>query len=684
MAKVKRKKIPRGVELTPGHVFDPITDMKDEINSSDVDISQRKKKYGTFRLNFNIPWLDNKYFFDNRTLGYEADGTPDPNKDELDQPFYIPFCLPPLQDHFDPSDPRTTDGVPSPVLTSVGLSFDQSDEPAAILSQWYGKAASPDDPSTGFTGYQYSYWPGNATEYPADNQSPRTYMPPPRLGLKTYNRTDAYELEISILEKEQMFFKKGAMESGSEPQFMRPTNEIASIAFPSSNYIPRDNRRNPLTYDGLNKVIDPYKTYILALKAPNLHDTEITRREHCALVNVWITLKFKMELVSRDVGASGDVDVVAVQNIPLHYGAKGSPGVTVTAPSSGEKIKADDSKGVVSSDGLEAIDQEVRNKIRGGYGDFSMSYQAEASKEDAAYEVITVPVGQGFAHNRMGVRDEYPFAPYVRGPYYDGAMSAGVTSFPMGPYVDRRIIPISHPMTIHHVIFAMNYTSDRQAIATDALGSNEAGRTLWQNFEEPNNTIAYKVGLGMVSGVRADGFGYQQIAYASWTNMNSLALADGQIDSTSLGLPARVTTDMQSEYKLWSVPLVLKTGNNGVGYYSAYSAAGKGINGKPFFVGESNSYTHARTKVGEIGGGAGHYAFSGGSQGPANGTEQYLEVRFSVDPTNGGANNPYAYNSGATEGQRIEWQGPTGVTEKDLAIGYGGCWMYIIGKKHVT
>ena len=299
---------------------------------------------------------------------------------------------------------------------------------------------------------------------------------------------------------------------------------------------------------------------------------------------------------------------------------------------------------------------------------------------EPAYEVITVPVGQGFAFNRMSIRDEYPFAPYVRGPYYDGqiASAPGVSSpFPLNPYVDRRIIPITHPMTIHHVVFAMNYTSDKIVTATD-LAQQEAGRSSWLRTTEPSGTVAYSVGVGMVSGVRGEGFGYQQIAYSSWVNDNDTSLADGQIDTMSLGLNA---TSAPNEYKLWSVPLVLKTNNDGVGYYSTYGVLGKGLNGKPFFVGEGNTYTHARTKVGVIGGGAGHYAFTGASQGPSNGTEQYLEIRFSVDPTNGGANKPYEYHAGRA---KVEWQSAPGISETDIAIGYGGCWVYIIGKKHVT
>ena len=683
MAKVTRKKLPRGVKLTVDHVFDPIEDMKDEIVASSVDTSQRKKKYGTFRVNFNIPWIDSKYFYDNRAYG---DGT-------FDAPFYIPFCLPPLQEHFDATNANVSASTPTPKLTSVGLSFDQSDERGAILGQWYGKTAPADGTGTNtsgaFEGYQVAYFgddptAGGTEDYADAAKAPRAFVSCPHLGKKNFSRADAYDLELSILEKEQIFFKASSIPTNAEKQFTAPTGELLSLKFPSSNYIAEGSRFNPLTIEGLSKEINPYKTYIMALKAPRLHDTS-SNREHCALVNIWVTLKFKMELVPRDTGSHADADVVPVQNMPLHDGAKGAPSVTITKPSAGETIKADDAKGIVSSVGLEAIDQEVRNKIQGGYGDFSMTPQAEASQDSAAYEVITVPLGQGFPFNRMSVRDDYPFAPYVRGPYYQAnvATSGPTGTFPLKPYVDRRIIPITQPMTIHHVVFAMNYTTDRIAVATN-LADAQSGRTVWYNMTEPNDTIAYKVGLGMVSGVRSDGFNYQQVAYATWVNNNSVQQQDGQIDSMSLGLPANM--GMHNEYKLMSVPLVSMDDNTGVGYWDDYTGGSRGKNGKPFFVGDANSYTQERTRVGSPTGGAGVYAFSGSPvvRAAANGTEQYLEVRFSVDPTNGGANIPYAYNSGATDGNRIEWQSPTGMNEKDLAIGYGGCWMYIIGKKHTT
>ena len=655
MAKVTRKKIPRGVELTVDHVFDPLEDMAAEMVASNIDTSQRQSKYGTFRVNFNIPWIDSKFFFDNRSTDTD-----------LDNPFYIPFCLPPLQEFFDSSDPRITDSVPTPVLESVGLSFDQSDEPAAILSQWYGKGAGPAATSADASGYQYTL--GTDT-YPVGAVVPNTFVSNPHLGKKSYSRDDAYALELSILEKEQIFFSAGSGTAGvGNAATSAPTGEVLSLSFPATNYIADAGRFNPITVDGLNRRFNPYKTYIMALKAPNLHDTDALRRAHAALVNVWVTLKFKMELLPRDATTAGAPD--NVQNIPEHYGAKGAPVVYVAGPTpaevaAGETIKGDGSKGIEGTAGILAIDDEIKEKLRGGYGEFSMAHQTDTVKDDAAYEVITVPLGQGFPLNRMSVRDDYLYAPYVRGNSYRGRPTATVTNTPQNPYVDRRIIPIVHPMTIHHVVLAMNFTSDRLAKATD-LTHADAGETEWLNTTEPDGTINYAVGVGMVSGVRGDNFGYQQVAYTSWNNSKSTALVAGQIDAIKVGLPACASPN---EYKLMSVPLVLKTGSNGTGYSA---------NGKPFFVGDSNTYTHNRTQVGAAGGGAGTYAFSGAAQGPSNGTEQYLEVRFSVDPT--AVNPPYTWAGGALQ----NWTGVAGMLETDIAIGYGGCWLYIIGKKHLT
>ena len=68
MAKVTRKKMARGVELTVDQVFEPITDMRLQLTTSNIESEQMQRGEGTFRLNFNIPWLGSKYFYDNRSI----------------------------------------------------------------------------------------------------------------------------------------------------------------------------------------------------------------------------------------------------------------------------------------------------------------------------------------------------------------------------------------------------------------------------------------------------------------------------------------------------------------------------------------------------------------------------------------------------------------------------------------
>ena len=39
--------------------------MKPELDGVNIEGEQIEREYTPFRLNFSIPWLDNKYFFDN-------------------------------------------------------------------------------------------------------------------------------------------------------------------------------------------------------------------------------------------------------------------------------------------------------------------------------------------------------------------------------------------------------------------------------------------------------------------------------------------------------------------------------------------------------------------------------------------------------------------------------------------
>jgi hypothetical protein len=462
-----------------------------------------------------------------------------------------------------------------------------------------------------------------------------------------------------------------------------------------------------VSFSGLNKQLSPYKTYILAFYAPNLHDIDVARRMHALVPSLNISLRFLMRPYSRDANPGG----TDIQNMPtVHAGAKTGPTVTVTPPVAGDNITADsDAKGV--STNIQAIDQKLRDKLRGGYQDFSMTYPTEELKEDAGYEVITVPMGQGFVFNRMSIRDDYPWAPYVQQMNtIAGLGNKDITDYPnAGPvgqenaYIDRRLIPIPHSMTVHHVLFVMNYTSDRpqhpawtSGVAAHLGGAQvpEIGPTQYINATLPGDgKMSYEVGVGLVTGVPGDNFDYQQVAYMQ-RNSSSSAGASGTtdaqiVDSINLDLPgcgftssaSPSTAKAQFEQQILSVPLVSGVGMAaGSGYYSnavvpTPIAGTRGIQGAPFFAGEGNTYTAARSNVGSTGGGA--------AGAPATaGAEQYLEVRLGVRTTAAApANNVLVpVTVGGTDHLTYN---TTDYGWGDIALGYGGCWVYIIGKKHL-
>ena len=723
MGKVTRKKLGRGIELTVDQVFDPLVGMKAQVEGN-IEAEQLQARYATFRLNYNIPWLGSKYFYDNRTIGTEleytsstgafvpagpvwyhgaptttsgagtgltvdiqvtggvitviyvndsgsgyqdgetitvADPGSSPNSvtyrlttrpDVHDGPFYIPFCLPPLQENIEGgTSVLLKSGAAFPILDEVSFSLDQSDEPAMVLDQWYGRD-------------KYQYAP------------PRRWMPNPYAGKKTYNRTDAYDFTLSIYEKEQFFFNDSAMET--EPFAVQ--GEAVSLNIPSSAFISRSTRFNPIAVGDINRQFDPFKTYVLAIFAPKLHDVS-TGRNHCMANNVWVSLKFKMLLTDRDTASAGSPELV--QNIPENYGQRTAPSVTITEPALPENLVIADGQDtganeVGISTNLQNIDQQFSDKLRGGYNEFSQTYPTQPIKDDAAYEVITVPLGAGFVHNRMSVRDDYPLAPYVSGHAFT---SPAAPAYEENPYVDRRIIPIDSEMTIHHVIVALNWTSDKLQVAYDPAAAG-AGEIAYQPATLPlngANAAKYSVGVGMLTGTRADEFEYQQVAYSEFqpSTTSFASAANGLIDCVKLDLPA--CRDMPTEWALISVPVRNQAGlsyapvpaANGTGYWGFETTPTwlKGQQGRPYFVGEGNTYTAARTPVGTAAGGAADATPLGQGQG----CEQFLEVRLSVEPQ------ALVYD-GVTVPGTIEYQS---FNQGDIFLGYGGCWVYIIGKKHL-
>ena len=729
MAKVTRKKLARGVELTVSHVFDPIGQkagallsggMAKELEDSNIDLPQREDQFSSFRVNFSVPWLDSKYFYDNGTrdpgAGTALAAEPSTETRTLDKPFYIPFCLPPLQGDFDYQRPAVQEGQPVPVLDEIALSFDQSDEAATLMSQWYGKRAGeltsltsqPSLLAGTFNGYQNRFFDVVAG---ASEDSPEYRVPCPHLGKKSFERLDAYDFRIEIYEKEQTYWT-GLSSTGFAHEFIKRRGQVVDAAFPPTMFSAKSARLNPVTVSGINRQLSPYKTYIMALFAPKLHDSDTARRMHALVPSLNISLRFLTRMYDRDTSAGA----LPPQNMPPDGGAKTGPSLAsrISPPVAGDAIKADSAAEGLSSN-LEVVDQQFHQKLRGGYQDFSMSYPTEELKEDAGYEVITVPVGQGFALNRCSIRDDYPWAPYVQ----TGVVPAGKAKADYnegGFYFDRRVIPLPHEMTIHHVILALNTTSD--AISAPYITRTpppahaeypNAGATTYIQATHPGDAkLNYEVGVGLVTGVPGDDFEYQQVAYGRHGSARNIDPANAAqiIDAVNLGLPACA---MNWEYKLLSVPLV--GAGVGNGYWADHdvatpAAGAKGSQGLPIWAGEGNTFTNARsamfgmTNDSPVTIAAGYgFAPGGGAPVPITGAEQWLEVRLAVkkgaaatDPIyEDTADAPgflaFNTNTGLVDGGNTIGAKPTLLAAPwgpgDIALGYGGCWVYIIGKKHL-
>ena len=602
MAKVARDPLPRGAELLKEHVFDPVTGMAAAL-SGNVVAEQMQRTSSTFRLNFSIPYISAKFFWANPG-GW----------------FYIPFCLPPLQEYWGSSSygAAALDGseYPSPELNEVGFSFDQRSEPALPADRYAKKAFD-----SALTGPDAPYV-SNIHE-----------------GKAVYERAGNVSIKLAIFEKSQHYFSAQLAGSGTAVTAVKAPGadgEVFGVTISGAEFSAEASRNNPACYPGLSVSIDPKKTYMFAINADDLVDPLASSSLHTALVSVNVSLKFKMTLMERDVASAGSTG--DVQNVPTaSYGARVSDSISITAPSAGSVVVADGATGV--SAGLEKIDTRLRHKISGGYGDFSAAHVKQQIKDDAGYEVIAVPLFNNTAFGEILARPHWMRA---RDHYDPG-------TYPEG-YHDRAIIPITSPMTIHHVLMTNSYLT-----ATPWAGAD-------YTFPPAAGKVRYEVGVGIVGGQGSDDTNYSQVAYK--LAIPDTAAASGLVDFMDMGnLASSVKAGgtgtfrpQRWEQSILSVPLIRGTGN-GTGYV---------LQGKPFFVGEGAAgglATLARTQVGNMA------SPGNGIAPPSGGMEQFIEVRMAIKPQ------VEVFNAaGAWQSNVANWANFSG---------YGGSWVYIIGKKHM-
>lgn len=381
-------------------------------------------------------------------------------------------------------------------------------------------------------------------------------------------------------------------------------------------------RLNPYVQSGLKVEIDPEKAYLAQFTAKKglLPKPQFS---------VSMSMKFSHQLVARDTTAN-------IQNIPSHNGVFAPVTESFVKSAANDAIVATGAKGI--NTGFEKIDDLFTGKLRGGYNRFSQRHEpgtdlkAENILECAGYDVLAVNLFSGFWAVKGGtggtVADGYMRAQDL--PYLNA--TANTWTF------DRRIIPLPFPMTIHHVFASVNFSGTKGQMSRLPTTSNFKNR----------------IGVGLMTGIRADKYTYDQVAYLEWDNTFA-ATIDRSAEWLDDSLAAPGERSQGYFFHTVPVPLVGSGGNTfdpigGISY----------TQGRPVFAGQgvysaSASYapTHTRSNI---------------NTGAPNcaGAEQALEVRWSFGDTTNGMVHTATYPN------------------QEMVLGLGGHWVFIYGKKHLV
>ena len=600
MPKFDRKRLARGTKLVPSHITDPIT------SAAATGVAYAVNSCSLTRDNLAKKWAP---FRVNLSVPYiegkfQETGDVFTGSGNISKPFSIPFTLPPLQDSFNVD---TFEGRKYPDTTTAP-------PPVVVLDEVSISVDQRAEPSALASQYL------NAAQ---GNSLTNT-------GKLDYTNWDKMTMRASVLTKNPVFF------GGQTP--MSP-NSIWTIEVAYNQWA----AQGPFVIKDIAKVVDPWKTMVFALEFPDMAGADV------AVCNVNISMKFRHELVERDTGGS-----TAVQNCPplVHTRQtrtlKSQDTISITTPASDSTIISEGAGGV--SDNLGRVDEAAAAKFKGGVDKDGEAGPVEEIETDSGYSVIAVPL---FSNRRNGGISPYDVEkePYV---------VAGNNSSALW---DRRLIPITYPMAVHHVVLCYNWQGWISYPQQWGLGTNN------QLQVPQTSTFQVDVGVGIATGLKSDDFTYEQVAELTMTQPNLAAgtWMNKQIDAVkSAQFSAYGRTGIPYGYHGWdwdvlSVPIV---GNQGKGFYTQ---------GEPYYIGKSRwptAVTSAgatnRTDV---------LQGDGAARAPrTSGQEQWIEVRMKISDS-GGLFLTDAASGAFTGGAQ---------SANTFISGYQGHWVYIIGKKFLT
>jgi hypothetical protein len=527
------KRMTRGLKLLVEHIYTPISAILTLLTGTGVTSDDYDKKYGTFRVNINIPYVN-----------YHSKSD-DPDRYST---ITVPFVLPAFQEVFQLDNSQINDYE----LVEVSVGQDTRAEAAWLYGIQTSAAGEPE-----------------STLVPGEGNAFTVYL----------------------MEKE--------LETAGEGS--QAQKEIYRLDMPEIALLDPLSRANPYVQTGISTTIRHDRSYLIEfVPTENLQP----------FYSVSISFKLKHKLTSRDLNNAAQTDV---QNMPAHLGAFNNTAQAPSLPASNAAIIADGATGVSTNFSL--IDNLIARGLRGGYKKSGHREYAENLKSDAGYEVIAVPMfGSWFVKpNAALIADNKDAIMPAASLPWCVAGAGGLHT------MDRALIPLQYPMTIHHVLIAVNYTDSARTIS--AVRPTQA-------------TFTNEVGVGLLQGIRSEDLAIQQVAHATWTPAD--IGTNKIIDRMSSGVAGSALTYM---WDILQCPLV---GTGGKGYYAQ---------GKPVFA--------AKGTTPGMGTGTNIRSNIGGSAPVTAGGEQALDIRWKISDS----------ADSATVGGNL--------------VGWPGHWVYIIGKKHL-
>ena len=648
MSDIERPKISRGSKLYIENTSSFLNSVKTNLSGS-VDQGQLEKGMGSFWIGpMTIPAITST--FSDRE-GSSVGG--------IQNAYLIPFIVPPLRDEFKQEDRNpvydtTLGGVSKVVLDAITFGYDNRDSRAPVSDHRNSAAI-------GAVNY------ADAGKMNFDQE---------------IGDDHPYTLSIVIYQKEQYFFQDLTTRT---TRSVYPKDDAYALGrevwrkdLSGSSVTITEGKPNPFSQSRLGIELDRYSTYVIAIYCHGLGEPSAALNKSYALVGATIGLRCLHPLVAADDVGATTYGPAKVQNAPK-YKTGSELALTTASPAAGDPISADDaSHGIAKVMG--DIDIVAQDGITGGAIQEGEKLYNRSLVKDSCYEVIAVPLMQNRARGGVGsytyggATSDVLGEPYI----YQNAVVAGDT--PGNRIEDVRVIPIKYPLTVHNIFLAWSW--ERFLQETGVTFSNTYG------FVPQSPTMKVSIGVAIGEGIGSDNISYQQVAYKELIEPIETGQS-GEPDPTTwdehlidriraAGIfpgpernPDATTAGSAENISLWAheihqIPVNMTTSrpprDYEVGTYYEQ--------GEPFFMSRAWTGTGDFDVTGSNVYGLNRSGINKGTSisAPATGgRETFLEVRMQI----------------TDDVAPLSDYGDL-LNEREIISGYGGHWLYIIGKKQLV